>query len=78
MNNDNVLLQSIFEYVKRIDYKLDKIENLFKNGNQNNTTEKLKNDFLSLFPMKETAEITNIELKLKNSLDFAEQCVSTT
>jgi len=77
-NDDNIIiLKSILEYVKRIDSRLYKIEEEFKHGNQIIMQQKPLNDeFVSLFPMKEPSEITNVDLRLENSPEFEKQFVN--
>eukprot|EP00102_Acyrthosiphon_pisum_P026431 XP_016663641.1 PREDICTED: uncharacterized protein LOC107884970 [Acyrthosiphon pisum] len=74
-NDDNsIILKSVLEYVKRIDSRLYKIEEELKHGNQNIMQQKPLNDeFVSLFPMKEPSEITNVDLRLENSPEFEKQ-----
>ncbi|KAL5236947.1 hypothetical protein ACI65C_004357 [Semiaphis heraclei] len=70
-NDDNsIILKTVLEYVKRIDSRLYKIEEDLKHGNQNIMQQKPLNDeFVSLFPMKESSEITNVDLRLKNTMN---------
>lgn len=77
-NDDNsIILKTVLEYVKRIDSRLYKIEEDLKHGNQNIMQQKPLNDeFVSLFPMKETSEITNVDLRLKNSPEFEKNFVN--
>jgi len=76
--NDNniIILKPVLEYVKQIDSRLYKIEDL-NHGTQNIMQQNPSNDeFVSLFPMKEVSEIINVDLRLENSTEFEKQYVN--
>lgn len=77
-NDDNsIILKSVLEYVKRIDSRLHKIEEELKHVDRNIMQQKPLNDeFVSLFPMKEPSEITNVDSRLENSPEFEKQFVN--